>query len=210
MCSMRRQWYPWRMRAPLMMTTVAVLAALTGCVGDAPVLTGSSGGGNDGGSTSSGGTTGTNLLVNGGFEDACNGWDSSSGDLTSEPTFHLGAKSCKVCSNRTEAGLYLGREFGGAAQVGDKFVATAWLRNAAASGTASSFGISIRTLDTTQSEIEVGSQQAPVLTSDWQQVTMSFEVTKPGTMRLRVDVGASEGPTGSCFLVDDVSVSRKP
>ena len=74
------------------MATVAVLAALTGCVGDDPVLTGSSGGS----TSSSGGTAGANLLDNSGFEDACNGWNSSSGDLTSEPTFHLGAKSCKA------------------------------------------------------------------------------------------------------------------
>lgn len=206
-----------RLRSSTMrpLTVIAVAALSTACVGDDPKPSSSSGGtsdagsGDGGGSSSSGGSVGANLLENAGFEDGCNGWSSSSGNLTVDTVFHGGTKSCRVCTTGAEAGLYLSRPFGGAAKVGEKYAASAWLRNAPATGNASSFTIGVRSLDAGQSDVETFSQQAPVLTSSWQEVTMSFEIQKPGAALLRVEIGAGEAPAGSCFLVDDVVVARK-
>lgn len=196
------------------LTAIAVVALSAACVGDDPKPGSSSGGASDAGSdgsssSSSGGSVGANLLENAGFEDGCNGWSSSSGNLTVDAVFHGGTKSCRVCTTGVEAGLYLSRPFGGAPKVGEKYAASAWLRNAPSAGNANSFTIGVRSLDAGQSDVETFSQQAPVLTSSWQEVTMSFEIQKPGAALLRLEIGAGEAPSGSCFLVDDVVVARK-
>jgi len=194
------------MRPSIAIPLLLVLTA--GCVGDDPKPGSSSGGASDAGSGDGGGSVGANLLENPGFEDGCNGWSSSSGNLTVDAVFHGGARSCRVCTTGVEAGLYLSRPFGGAAKVGEKYVASAWLRNAPSAGNANSFTLGVRSLDAGQSDVETFSQQASVLTSSWQEVTMSFEIQKPGSALLRVEIGAGEAPAGSCFLVDDVAVRK--
>jgi hypothetical protein len=185
-------------RTVFALAALAVIALETSCVGDAPPGSGSSG--------SEG--SAANLVANGGFEDGCSDWFSSSATLTSDTTARSGAKSCRVCRNGSEAGYYVHRSVGGAAKPGERFGATAWIRAADGSPAGSGFTIALRGIDALESPLEAASGQAAVPSATWQEATVSFEVTKEGTSHLTVDIGAEAGPDGSCFLVDDVAVFR--
>jgi hypothetical protein len=180
-------------------TIVSVLMTVA-CIGDDPATTPSSGGGSG------------SIAVSDDFEDGCGGWDSSSADLTADSTARSGTKSCRACFKGTEAAYDVFTRHSLVLKPGDRFLVSAWIRQTADKPPAQSMLLGVRVEDAEEATLEEAAGTAPGLTDSWQEVTASVEVTKSTATALRVLVASqlvADATLGSCFLVDDLTITRQ-
>jgi hypothetical protein len=174
----------------------AILAAA--CVGEDP-LTGPS-------------STAGGVALSDDFEDGCTGWDSSSANLSADSTARSGTKSCRACFKGTEAAYDLFTRKSLVLKPGDRFIVSAWIRATPDKAPGASMVLGVRVEDSEESTLDEGGGQGPILGETWQEMTASFEVTKSTANSLRVIVASQrvdDPASGSCFLVDDLTITRR-
>lgn len=196
---------------------VFALVAVAACVGESPDTNGTTPSGNDGGTSSSGGSSGTNLADNGGFENGCPS-GTSSADITTEiQIVNTGAKACKVCSKGTEAGYILELTVDVQAKKGDVYRVSASMRKAPDVAAGNGSLVSVIAIDSGGSPIErspgipegASTPGPQVSDTGYKEAGADWTVGSDGVSRVRIDVGHQGGAAGECFLVDDVSLTKK-
>lgn len=191
--------------------SVVLCAACVACVGDSPKPGPAEADGGAAGTDSGPPGASTSLVSNGGFEDGCTGWSSSSASLTADATARSGAKSCKLCFDGREGGYFFHAFFGADVKPGQRYTVRAWTRAADGASVGQSTLISLVGIDATESPIdgEGASASGPVLTSSsWSEASAVMDVSKDTTKKIRIDVGVQLGAAGQCILVDDLVVTR--
>ena len=157
----------------------------------------------------SGDGTGTpNLHPDGTFESGCGRWQTVNGTETASGDAHTGSGSCRICSTGPGGFSFDDKGFLASPPPG-RYQASAWIRPAPGEPAPRSWGILLRTVDepTGPSFAEVEkSASNPAVTTDWAELTVALDVTKPADV-LNVVVYTD---SSMCLLVDDVRAERVP
>ena len=187
-----------------------IVAAAAACVGEDPdsVPTTPTG---DGGS--SGAPADTGLVENGGFENGCEPLFTSNGAMTSDTTAKTGGKSCKLCRTPGgEASLYLYARLGKVnPKVGDVYDVSAWMRKAPGAESGVNSAIFIAGIDSTGSVNGDGANgNGPdAITDTWKEAKLSWTVARADGEIARVDIGLPSAAANVCFLIDDLTVTKR-
>jgi hypothetical protein len=160
--------------------------------------------GGDGGNGGDGGTSG-NLVGNSSFETGAGGcgpgWSGYAQTLTFSTTARTGARSCDVCQQGAVSSYAL--EEDSIQLAAGNYYAEAWIETPSTSDAVLS-GVVVYFTPQGGSQTSFQGGQVTAGTS-WTQSQLQFTVDKPGTASIQVHV-FSPPATGSCILVDDVSL----
>lgn len=117
---------------------------------------------------------------------------------------YTGKWSCRICSTGPEPFFTLdASNIAENPPIGARYRATARVRAATyAAGALQRMRIVLRSQSAAKEDVETSSSQSTELTAQWTQLSTAITLTKSAA---RVDLYvASDGPSGSCFLVDDI------
>src|SRR5207247_2390397 len=165
--------------------------------------------GNDAGKTSTASLS-VSFVRNSGFESDLSGWNTSGSGtgvtLARVAGGHTGSWAAKVTNAGSTNGTCLLNDSPNwvAATSSGTYTATLWARADAAGKP-----LKLRLREYVGSTL-VGSLTTELaLTTSWQQVTVAYTVTSPGsTLDLNAYLSSADAPPGACFYADDAAVTR--
>jgi hypothetical protein len=143
-----------------------------------------------------------NQVANSTFEVDLSGWDSNNSTLAQTAGGHSGAYACTVCATGSEYTIDDFPNTAPNAQIGETYVADAWVRIPAGSSN-QNLTLVVRErngVDTLDDRASVAAD------GQWREVRVSHTVTLSGAS-VDVYLGDLDGPTG-CFEVDDLTMGH--
>lgn len=153
---------------------------------------------------------GENLYPNGSFENGIGTWVGFQGDVAPSNEAHSGGHSLRVCQGGGGFATYTGDDKGvfGPVEAGTTYRVSAWFRTTSSKSPPGNAVLHLRTQQGGNNK-EVGPTGAVSPPTDtWQQAFASINVTKPNDdLNVYVE-GVSEPDGGTCFLVDDVVLTK--
>jgi hypothetical protein len=155
-----------------------------------------------------GDTAGPNLETNGTFDTDVDPWNSYQGALTLSGLAHGGAHSLRVCVNVLND-IYSAddSQTPGPGTLGATYRARAWIQADPEASTPSYIAIALRNVVDEPSFKELESLRSPQIPvpAIWTQIETTLAITKQGLLNVYIYAAAE---SGTCFLVDDVSLER--
>jgi hypothetical protein len=158
----------------------------------------------------------TNVLQNGDFElPACAQWGVQAGsaqDTNQNP--HGGSLACRVCSKSTADAAtvepVLVQNTSIAPQMGERWIAEAWVRGTSDSTPPGNVYLYAKTRDAAGTAVDTASSAtAPALTPTWIHLAAVLDVKTAGAAKIGVTLQAvSPGNVSQCMVVDDFSLYR--
>jgi parallel beta-helix repeat protein len=180
--------------------------ACTATVGGVHTVTGT----NAGKSTTA--TLGVNFVKNFGFESDLTGWNTSGSGtgitLARVAGGHSGGWAAQLTNTNTTNQTCLLNDSPNWARTttAGTYTARLWVR---ADRNGASFKLRFREYTADNVTLLGTSQTQVALTTSWQQVTVSYTVTSPGsTLDLNAFLASADAPPGNCFYADDAEIYK--
>lgn len=149
---------------------------------------------------------GSNLIENSGFEMDTSGWkgDASANTLTRVPGGRSGSWAAEISNTAAGGNCGLDDSPNWVSLTYDgTYTASLWVRSDTPGPT-----LKLRLREYAAGTLQGSTSTTVQLTSDWQEVTVDYTPAAPGRSGFDLDAFTSNSPTGVCFQVDDVTISR--
>jgi hypothetical protein len=147
-----------------------------------------------------------NLHLNGGFDKSCDAWNTYVADKSFSQEGHLASGSCRFCGNDS---MFFSGDDGSFVEnpPPGKYHVEGWVRSAPEKAVPTNgVRVFLRTTnfgDVPFQEVEKNVGPLVQMTTTWVKLEIDLTVTKPAGHLNAVFAGEG-GPTGACFLLDDV------